>query len=72
QWTTGLPKDDGAYAVDLIDTWAMTVTPAERIAPIIPHPTRHGDVVAGGKPDAAFGVRLPSRPYLALRCRRLG
>ena len=71
QWTTGLPTDDGRYQVDLIDTWEMTVTPAKQIPPLIPHPTRHGDVVRGGKPDAAFGVELPSKPYLALRVRRL-
>ena len=71
QWTTGLPTEDGAYEVDLIDTWAMTVEPAERIAPVVPHPTRHGAVVRGGKPDAAFGVRLPSRPHMALRIRKL-
>ena len=71
QWTTGLPKEDGNYQVDLIDTWAMTVTPAKRIAALVPHPTRHGEVVRGGKADAAFGVELPSRPYLALRIRAL-
>ena len=71
QWTTGLPTDDGRYEVDLIDTWEMTVTPAKQIPALVPHPTRHGDVVRGGKPDAAFGVELPSKPYLALRVRRL-
>ena len=45
--------------------------PATRIPALIPHPTRHGDVVRGGKPDAAFGIELPSRPYLALRARQL-
>ncbi|GLQ54309.1 DUF5060 domain-containing protein [Devosia nitrariae] len=69
QWTSGLPQEDGDYQVDIIDTWNMTITPAERIAPIIPHPTRHGAVVRGGKPDAAFGVKLPGRPHLAIRCR---
>ena len=48
----------------------MTITPADRIAALIPHPTRHGAVVRGGKPDAAFGVELPGRPYLALRIRK--
>lgn len=69
QWTTGLPVEEGDYAVDLIDTWAMTITPAERIPALIPHPTRHGAVVRGGKPDAAFGVRLPGKPHMALRIR---
>ena len=70
QWTTGLPTEDGDYDVDVIDTWAMTVTPAERIPAHIPHPTRHGDVVRGGKADAAFGVRLPGKPRLAIRVRK--
>ena len=71
QWTTGLPQDEGRYEVDVIDTWAMTITAAERIAPLVPHPTRHAGVVRGGKPDAAFGVALPGKPYLALRVRRV-
>jgi hypothetical protein len=71
EWTTGLPTDDGRYQVDVIDTWNMTVTPARQVPPLVPHPTRHGDVVRGGKPDAAFGVKLPGKPYLALRIRRL-
>jgi hypothetical protein len=71
QLTTGLPKDDGKYEVDIIDTWNMTVTPAKRIAPYVPHPTRHGDIVRGGKADAAFGVELPGKPYLAIRIRTL-
>jgi hypothetical protein len=69
QLTTGLPKDDGEYGVDIIDTWNMTVTPAKRIPPIVPHPTRHGAVVRGGKADAVFGVELPGKPYLAIRVR---
>jgi hypothetical protein len=47
----------------------MTVTPIERVPAHVPHPTRHGSIVRGGKADAAFGVRMPGRPYLALRCR---
>ena len=70
QWTTGLPTEDGDYDVDVIDTWNMTVTPAERIPPYVPHPTRHGSVVRGGKADAAFGVKLPGKPRLALRIRK--
>ncbi len=69
QWTTGLPTESGNYEVDVIDTWNMTVSPAKRIAALIPHPTRHGEIVRGGKPDAAFGVELPSKPYLAIRVR---
>ena len=69
QWTTGLPTEPGDYDVDIIDTWNMTVTPARQIAPYVPHPTRHGDIVRGGRADAAFAVELPSRPYLAVRVR---
>ncbi len=69
QWTTGLPKDDRAYEVDLIDTWNMTITRIDQSAPHIPHTTRHGGIIRGGKPDAAFGVVLPGQPYLALRIR---
>ena len=32
--------------------------------------TRHGAIVRGGKPDAAFGVKLPRKPHQALRVRR--
>lgn len=72
QWTTGLPtKPGGKYDVDVIDTWEMTVTKAKLIPPIIPHPTRHGSVVRGGKPDAVFGVELPGRPYLCVRVRNV-
>lgn len=71
EWTSGLPKEDGDYALDLIDTWNMTIQPAQRIPAHIPHPTRHGGVTRGGKADAAFGVKLPGKPYLALRVRRI-
>ncbi|WP_180902718.1 DUF5060 domain-containing protein [Martelella soudanensis] len=69
-WSSGLPLDDGDYDVDVIDTWEMTVTPAERIAAPVTHPVRHGAIVRGGKADAAFGVRLPRKPHLALRVRK--
>lgn len=71
QWTTGLPTDGGTYEVDLIDTWEMTVKPAEQIPALIPHPTRHGSVVRGGVADADFGVRLPAKPRQALRVRKV-
>lgn len=69
EWAAGLPEEDGNYQIDLIDTWNMTVTPLEKTEPPQNHPTRHGSVIRGRKPDAAFGVRLPGRPYLALRLR---
>lgn len=69
-WSPGLPMDSDDYDVDIIDTWNMTVTPARKVDAPIPHPTRHGEVVRGGKPDAAFGVELPGKPYQAIRVRR--
>ncbi|WFU11526.1 DUF5060 domain-containing protein (plasmid) [Rhizobium sp. CB3090] len=69
-WSTGLPKDGSDYDVDIIDTWEMTSTPAKKVEAPIPHPTRHGPIVRGGKADAAFGVELPGRPYQALRIRK--
>ena len=68
-WSTGLPLEDGHYDVDIIDAWAMTVTPAKKVTAPIPHPTRHGSIVRGGKADAAFGVDLPGKPYQAIRVR---
>jgi hypothetical protein len=70
-WASGLPKEDGNYQVDLIDTWNMTVEPAKVVPAPQNHPTRHGAVVLQRKPDAAFAVELPGRPYLALRVRSL-
>lgn len=69
-WSTGLPKDGTDYDVDIIDTWEMTITPAKKVEAPIPHPTRHGAIVRGGKADAAFGVELPGKPYQALRIRK--
>ncbi|EJL58572.1 hypothetical protein PMI09_00283 [Rhizobium sp. CF122] len=70
-WSSGLPLDGTDYDVDIIDTWEMTITPAEKVAAPVPHPTRHGAIVRGGKPDAAFGVVIPRKPYQALRVRRM-
>lgn len=69
-WSTGLPQEDGDYDIDVIDTWEMTITPAKKVPAPVPHPTRHGSVIRGGKADAAFGVELPGKPYQALRVRR--
>ncbi|EPE94767.1 DUF5060 domain-containing protein [Rhizobium grahamii] len=69
-WSSGLPLDSDDYEVDIIDTWGMTITPAKKVEAPVPHPTRHGAIVRGGKPDAAFGVELPRKPYQALRVRK--
>ncbi|MBZ9791028.1 DUF5060 domain-containing protein [Rhizobium sp. 3T7] len=70
-WSSGLPLDGTDYEVDIIDTWEMTITPAEKVEAPVPHPTRHGAIVRGGKPDAAFGVVIQRKPYQALRVRRM-
>ncbi|QDZ11469.1 DUF5060 domain-containing protein [Devosia ginsengisoli] len=71
-WAAGLPQDDRNYAVDLIDTWNMTVTPARIVPAPENHPTRHGTHVRPRKPDAAFAVELPGKPNLAIRIRPAG
>jgi len=68
-YSAGLPKVDGDYEVDIIDTWQMTVTPAKIVPAPVAVETRHGAVVRGGKPDAAFGVELPGKPYQCIRVR---
>lgn len=69
-WSLGFPLEDGDYEIDIIDTWNMTVTPVERIPAPVPHPVRQGTIIEGGVADAAFGVELPGKPYLAVRVRR--
>ena len=69
-WAKGLPEEDGAYELDLIDVWEMAVTPLNKIPAPENIPTRHGSYFRPRKPDAAFAVELPGRPYLALRCRK--
>jgi hypothetical protein len=65
-WTYGLPVEDDSYLVDLIDPWAMTVTP---ISPG-PRPALTGLPGSHEEHPPAFSVDLPGRPYLALRVRR--
>lgn len=48
-WAYGLPRQPGEYDVDIIDTWTMSVTPAERIAAPEDHPVRHGAVKPGAR-----------------------
>jgi hypothetical protein len=70
EWAVGLPKDDGDYEIDLIDTWEMTITRIQKAPlPVSPALRQRGGAIAGGAPEAAFGVRLPGKPYQALRVR---
>lgn len=71
-WTLGLPKVDGDYDLDLIDTWEMTVTPLDKVEAPENHPIRHGEIMRPREPDAAFAVELPRKTGLAVRCRRKG
>jgi len=71
EWAMGLPKDDAEYDIDLIDTWAMTVTRVQPAPlPAAPPLRGVGGVLHSVEPEAAFGVRLPGKPYLAIRVRR--
>lgn len=73
EWANGLPLEDGDWELDLIDTWAMTITPLQRAPlPAAPALRQRNGAMGGGKPEAAFGVRLPGRTGLALRVRRRG
>ncbi|MCB0130770.1 MAG: DUF5060 domain-containing protein [Caldilineaceae bacterium] len=65
QWAIGLPMDDGDYEIDIIDTWNMTITPTTPGPLPASPPTRNHQVMQ----EAAFGVTLPGKPYLALRVR---
>ena len=69
-WTTGLPKEDGDYELHLIDTWNMEITPLSKVTAPQSVPTRHGSTMRPKAADAAFAVELPSKPYLAIRCRK--
>jgi hypothetical protein len=70
EWAVGLPTEDGDYEIDLIDTWEMTVTPISKAPlPLSPALRQRNGVVAGGTPEAAFGIRLPGKPYQAVRVR---
>jgi len=69
-WTFRLYKDGLAggmkFKVDILDTWAMTITPVD------------GDFVTKKADNYTFvdatarSIPLPSKPYLALRIRRVG
>lgn len=70
EWAVGLPLEDGDYDIDLIDTWEMTITPLEKAPlPVSPALRGHLGVVHNAGPEAAFGVRLPGKPWQAVRVR---
>lgn len=72
EWAIGLPKEDGNYDIDLIDIWEMTTVRLEKAPlPVSPSLRQRGGAIVGGKPEAAFGVKLPGKPYLALRVTRV-
>jgi hypothetical protein len=69
-WAVGLPDEDGDYDIDLIDVWDMTITPLEK-APLPASPPLRGvdGAIHNTEPEAAFAVRLPGKPYQAVRVR---
>lgn len=70
EWAVGLPTEDSDYEIDLIDTWEMTVQRIEKSPlPVSPALRQRGGTIVGGDPEAAFGVRLPGKPYMAVRIR---
>jgi hypothetical protein len=69
-WTFSIYRDgivEGMqFQVDVIDTWAMTITPVEGL-----FTAKHKDrYVFSDKDNRA--VSLPGKPYIALRIRRVG
>jgi len=69
-WAVGLPMEDGNYEIDLIDIWDMTIKRIDT-APLPPSPAlrQRSGAIVGGKPEAAFGINLPGKPYQAVRIR---
>ena len=69
EWAVGLPMEDGDYEIDLIDTWNMTITPIEKGPLPVSHTPRKSKKTVVIQKEAAFGVALPGKPYMALRVR---
>jgi hypothetical protein len=67
EWNFVLPKDglsDGdSFAADIIDTWAMTITPAPGVFTV--HKSGVYDFAAGRS------ISLPGKPWIALRIRKV-
>lgn len=71
QWAAGLPMEDGDFEIDLIDTWEMTIDRIEKAPlPISPPLRGVGGAIHSTGPEAAFGVRLPGKPWQAVRVRK--
>ncbi len=70
EWGLGMPEKNGDWEIDLIDVWNMTITPLEKG----PLPKVHPQRITGGSHitnafTSAFGLKLPGKPYLAVRIR---
>ena len=69
EWTFDLPRfelrDGMQFKVDVIDTWNMNVEPLESLFTI----AKHSDYIF--RAQSAAPVRLPGRPYMAVRVRRV-
>ena len=54
------------FKVEILDTWNMTVTPVENTFTIV------ADTTYRYHADGQKTVKLPGKPYLALRIQRIG
>jgi hypothetical protein len=61
EWTLQLPRgrmrSATRFRIDVLDTWNMTITPLEQVATI------------GEEPP--LKIKLPGKPYIALRIQRI-
>jgi len=64
--TLWLPADD-AYKFDVIDTWEMTITPAD--VKRLEAPPSYSYSFSGDQPT--YEIELPGKPHLAIRIRKL-
>ena len=74
EWTFELPKaelkDGMPFRVEILDTWDMTVTPVDGVFKIKGQPDVQG--VYRLQADGPGPVKLPGKPYMALRITRAG
>jgi hypothetical protein len=70
EFAEGLPEEDGDWEIDLIDVWDMTITPLSKADLPRVHPQRvSGGAKVSNQANAAFGLKLPGKPYQAVRVR---
>jgi len=69
EWTFDLPskelEEGSKFRVEVVDTWEMTITPVEGVFEIVPK----GAYRCGSKGNRK--VKLPGKPYMAVRIRKI-